>query len=152
MSAAPFDVRPFVARLSDGVPALRSVGLRADLAAVRSLKDFPAPCAYVLLAQERGTANPPGVAPPGRQVKVRQIAEASFGVLLAFRNYREQQGGQLADECSVLIEAVRQQLIGFVPALPAARPIQWVSGELIDYDASVGLWREVYQTQHSIGT
>lgn len=151
MSAAPFDVSLIAARLRAQVAALRQVGLAADYAAVRSLADFPTPCAFVVLANERGILKPTGHAPRGQQIKVRQIAIATFGVVLAVRNYREQRGEQLADELTTILEATRTALIGFVPDLDGARPCEFVAGDLQDYDASTALWVDVYQTQHSIG-
>lgn len=151
MSAAPFDVSLIQARLSTSVQSLRSVGLAADYAAVRNLGDFPAPCAYVVLASERGITHPPGHSPRGQQVKVRQIVRVTFGVVLAVRNYREQRGEQLADELTTMLGATRQALMGFVPDLDGARPCEFVAGDLQDYDASTALWVDVYQTQHSIG-
>lgn len=151
MSAAPFDVGLIQARLSAQVPTLRTVGMAADYAAVRSLADFATPCAYIVLANERGIPHPPGHSPRGQQVKLRQIARATFGVVLAVRNYREQRGEQLVDELAAMLGATRLALIGFVPDLDGARPCEFVAGDLQDYDASTALWVDVYQTQHSIG-
>ena len=151
MSAAPFDVSVIKARLLAQVSTLRTVGLSGDFAAVRSLADFPAPCAYVVLASERGIVKPTGHAPRGQQIKVRQVALVTFGVVLAVRNYREQRGEQLVDELATMLGATREALIGFVPDLDGARPCEFVAGDIQDYDASTALWVDVYQTQHSIG-
>lgn len=151
MSAVPFDVRLIQARLQEQVPRLRLVGLGADYAAVAGLPDFPVPCSYVLLAAERGQPQPSGHAPPGQAVVMRQMTGAMFGVATAVRNYREQRGEQLADDLRTVVGEVRAALLGFVPPVRGARAIEFVSGELKDYDASTALWVDVFQTQHFIG-
>ncbi len=151
MSAQPFDVRILQARLKQQVSQLRLVGLAADYAAITGLQDFPVPCSYVLLAAERGQPKPAGHAPAGQVAKVRQMTDVMFGVATAVRNYREDRGEQLADELRAIVGEVRAALIGYVPAVPGGRAIEFVSGELKDYDASTALWVDVFQTQHSIG-
>jgi len=151
MSTAPFDVEPIKARLKALVPTLRQVGLAADFAAINSLQDFPAPCAYVILASETGISQPTGHAPRGQQVKQRQMVRVTFGVVLAVRNYREQHGGQVSEEFKTLLGASRDALMGFVPDADGARPCEFIQGDLRDYNAGCALWADVYQTQHSIG-
>ena len=150
MSTAQFDVRPIQERLRAGVPQLRSVQGAADYAAVTALRDFPAPCAYVVLAKERGAQNPPGNAIRGQVMPVSQVVEVVFGVVLVVRNYREQRGAQVVDELGVLLAAVRNQLLGFVPDVIGARACQLVQGDLLDYDGAMALWAESYTTQHMI--
>lgn len=151
MSNGPFDVGSIAGRLKAEVPMLRAVGRAADFAAVRSLADFPAPCAYVILAAEKTMSQPTGHAPRGQQIAVRQLVQVTFGVVLAVRNYREQQGSQAADELSEVIAATRRALMGFVPDADGARACELVSGEIQDYSAATALWADVYSTQHSIG-
>lgn len=151
MSAAPFDVRQVQERLRERVNRLRLVGLAGDYGSVKQLSDFPTPAAYVVLANERATSNPAGHAPPGQQIKARQIVVAQFGVVLALRNYREQRGEQLADEAKEILGAVRTAILGWVPNLPGARACELVAGKVEDYDASTLLWADLYKTQHSIG-
>lgn len=151
MSTAPFDVQPIVDRLRAQVPTLRMVGLAADYAAVQGLQDFPAPCAYVILAAEKGLSQPTGHAPRGQQVKQRQMLRVTFGVVLAVRNYRDQRGGQVSEEFKTLLGATRAALMGYVPDVDGARPCEFVQGDLQDYSAGSALWADVYETQHSIG-
>ncbi len=152
MSASPFDTGLVINRLREQVPALRSVQGAADYAAITGLSDFPAPCAYVVLASESGEGQDAGYAPRGQMVPTSQMVKAAFGVVLVVRNYREQRGAQLKDEMNTMINAVRGALIGYVPDLPGARACQFVRGDLQDYDAATALWVDVYQTQHSIGS
>ena len=152
MSTAPFDLTPIIGRLREQVPTLRAVQGAADYAAVASLQDFSAPCAYVVLVSEDSEPNPPGHAPRGRVAKLSQLLVVQFGVVLAVRNYREQRGAQLAEELKQMLGDVRRALLGYVPDVAGGRPCQLVSGRLQDYDASTALWVDVYQTQHSIGS
>ena len=151
MSTAPFDANVIANRLRDQVTTLRQVGLAADYAAIKGLQDFPAPCAYVILASEVGMSQPTGHSPRGQQVKQRQVIKVTFGVVLAVRNYREQLGGQVSDEFKQLLGETRAALMGFVPDVDGARPCELVRGDLQDYSAGAALWADVYQTQHSIG-
>jgi len=113
MQAAPFDVQSIIARLVATVPVLRKVAGAADFATVTKLADFVPPCAYVLLAREKAEANKPGNVSPGAQVRVRQRAIVTFGVVIAVRNYRQQLGAQSADTLQSIVGAVRQSLIGY---------------------------------------
>jgi hypothetical protein len=130
---------------------LRLVGIAADSATVRNLRDFPTPCAYVLLAQEQFQDNAPGHGERGSQVALTQKGLVKFGVVLAGRNYREQAGGQLAGEIVDLIHITRSCLQGWVPDVPGARPLQVERGDLLQYDDAVALWCDVWKTQTIIG-
>jgi hypothetical protein len=151
VSIAPFDVRQVQARLQAASTPLRLVGLAADYAAVRNLRDFPVPCAYVVLAKETYEPNQPGQAPRGKQLPVRQVGRVSFGVVVAGRNYRSGAGGQLAGEIQEVLTAVRNVLAGWVPQVSGARPVQLLQGELLQYDDAVSLWSDVWTTQQIIG-
>jgi hypothetical protein len=154
VSAAPFDVELVRERLTAADllknGTLRSIDGAADYHAVKSLRDFPAPCAYLVLAREKAISQQQGVAPAGQQVPSSQIAYASFAVVVAVRNYREQRGEQVAQELKTVLAAIRGALIGWVPNLTGARACQFVQGDMQDYDSSVALWADIYQTQHII--
>lgn len=150
MSTAPFDVRLIQERLRIALPQLRSVQGAADYAAITALREFPVPCAYVVMAKEKGAQNPPGNAVRGQVMPVSQVVNAVFGVVLVVRNYREQRGAQVADELNTLIGGARAALIGYVPEVDGARACQFLEGDLLDYDASTALWADSYLTQHSI--
>lgn len=154
MSAAPFDVdlvreRLVAAKLLEN-QTLRSIKGAADYHAVQSLQDFPVPCAYLVLAREKAVSQQQGVAPPGQQVPSSQIAYASFAVVVAARNYRDQRGEQVTQDLQAVLAAIRGALIGWVPDLPGARACQFVQGDMQDYNASIALWADIYQTQHII--
>lgn len=152
MSALPLDMAPIAARLKQLVPALRLVGLLAEYASIRNLSDFPAPCGYVVLGNDVGAKNSPGHAPRGQVAKVGQMLTDTFAVIIAARNYREQHSGQLVDELRTLVGATRGALLGYVPDVPGARAIELIRGGLLEYDAGVAVWQDLYQTQHSIGS
>jgi hypothetical protein len=77
--------------------------------------------------------------------------KVTFGTVIAVRNYREQQGAQVADELVQVLAATRAALMGFVPDVDGARACQFIRGDLQDYSAGTALWADVYETQHSIG-
>ncbi len=130
--------------------ALRQVGVAADYAAIKSLQDYPAPCAYVILARELGVPIVNGQAPRGSKLAVQQFVGVTFGIVLALRNVREQRGEQLVDEQTLIPWRDRAAIMGFVPDVPGARPCEFVQGDLKDYNAGTALWVDVYQTQHLI--
>jgi hypothetical protein len=148
---APFDVQPIADRIRTLVTGLRLVGLAADYAAVKSLRDFTPPSVFVVLAQERFQENPPGHGQRGEQVKVTQRGSVAIGVVIVGRNYREQHGAQLSGAMNTLIDNVRAQLSGWVPDVPGARPLQLQRGDLLQYDDATALWCDVWQTQTLIG-
>ncbi len=143
MSFAPFDTGLVVQHLARAVPALQLVGGAADYAAVRELRGFRTPSAYVIFAEENNTGKVPtsiGVC--------AQESLVEFGVVLALRNWREARGEQMQADMRQLIGQVRAALIGHKPAAAGARVIGWQSGKVLDYDASVLLFADVYQMHH----
>lgn len=136
----PFDTSLVEARLKAEVPELREVAGAADYAAVKNLRDFIVPGAYVLLADESG----------GGSVRGAKAAPASaeFGVVLAVRNFRDRAGGQLKDELRELLGKVRAALIGWTPPAPGATACSWRGGAQMDYDDATILWVEAYECTH----
>lgn len=148
---APFDVGLVVQRLKDQADILQLVGNAADYGSVRNLADFRPPCAYVVLATERGDAAANGASSPGAQSGIKQRVAAQFGVVVAARNYRTGVGGAAADDLRPLLAAVRGALVGWTPETPGGRPCQFLRGDLTQYDGATALWTDVFQTQHFIG-
>lgn len=142
MSFEPFDTRLVVEHLATKVPALQLVGGAADYAAVKELRDYRTPSAYVIFAEESNTGKVPN------SVNVcAQESLVEFGVVLALRNYREQRGEQMQGDVRTLIGQVRAALIGHKPRKDIAA-IGWVAGKVLDYSASVLLFADVYQVRH----
>lgn len=151
--SAPFDTDLVIERLRglqiEGKPAFRQVRGAADYAGIQRIGDFAPPEAFVVLAREIGDPM------PGH---ARQPAVAAFGVVIAARNYQYQRGKPALDSIRPLIGAVRQSLIGWIPAdhdgraAPGARGCAWQSGDTLDYSAGTLLWSEVYTTQHFLGS
>jgi len=139
----PFDTGAIVARLRAQVPELHLVGGAADYAAVKELAAFRTPSAYVVFAEETNT----GKMPTGAFACALEC-QASFGVVLALRHWREQLGEQLHQDARRLVGAVRSALVGHRP--PGARVVGWQSGKVLDYDAGVLLWADVYQVLHML--
>lgn len=152
MNAAPFDVGLVIARLKAQVPTLRKIAGAADYATVRGLNDFPAPCAYVLLAKEKGEPRPTGHAVPGSQVRTVQRAVVTFGLVTAVRNYRESDlGYQGKDSLEMILRQIRDALIGWAPQVDGTDVCSFIQGSLTQYDAGTLLWTDVYQTKHLLG-
>ena len=142
MSFEPFDTGLVALRLRAEVPELQHVGGAADYAAVQELRNFRTPSAYVIFAEESNTG---GVKDAIGQCALE--ASAQFGVVLALRHWREQRGEQMAGDTRRLVGQVRAALVGHKPA-PGARVIGWDSGKVLDYDASVLLFADVYRLHH----
>ena len=142
MNFEPFDVGLIVSRLQQLVPELQAVGSAADYAAVKELRGFRTPSAYVIFSEETNTGKIPA------SVGVTsQEAAVDFGVVLALRNYGDQRGERMADPARRFIGQVRTALIGHKPG-KAARVVGWVSGKVLDYDASVLLFADLYQVHY----
>lgn len=145
MNFEPFDTGLIAQRLREQVPALQFISGAADYAAVKELADFRTPSAYVVFAEEVNTGKFP--ATPG---VCFQSTSAVFGVVLALRNYREHFGEQMHQEARQLVGAVRMALIGHKPASHGASTVGWVSGAVLDYDASVLLFGDKYQLHNTL--
>lgn len=153
MSAKPFDVGPVIARLRTRAVkpgGLRLVEGRGAYAQIRALQDFPAPCAYVMLARESAARTDGGVSIPGQQSDIGQLMQVGIGVVLAFRNHRGLVGDELRDELNEQVGAYRNHLLGWTPDVPGGQQMQLIGGDLEDYDASVALWADRWQTRHFI--
>ena len=158
MTTAPFDVGLVVDRLREtellgGGPdkRLRMVGMAADYATVKDLREFVTPSAFVLLAREQFEPNPPSFGNPGEQVATNQRGTATIGVVVAARNYREQAGAQLSNDFMLLLQSLRNRLLGWVPPVSGARPLQLRQGDLLQYDKSTALWCDVWSTSLFLG-
>ena len=151
MSATPFDTGLILTRLRAPLPgALRLVGGSADYASIEQLQDFPAPCAYVLLGRERGTQIASGQSLPNVQHAVAQMMAVTFGVVMAFRNYRQLEGTELRNELRDQVGAVRDRLLGWTPPVSGGRACELLQGDLVAYDAGTAVWTDVWRTQHVI--
>ena len=145
MNFEPFDTSVIVRRLQKEARSLHFIGSAADYAAVQELRGFRTPSAYVVFADEENTGKVPTT------FCTTQLETAvQFGVVLALRNYQEQQGGQMGDEVRKLIGEVRAALIGFQPTGRGANVVTWQSGAVLDYDASVLLFADRYRVPHTL--
>ena len=144
MSFAPFDTDMVVARVARQVPELQLVGGAADYAAVKELRSFRTPSAYVVFAEDENTNKVPD--------SVGVLAQESlvrFGVVLALRNYGDQRGEHIGEDARKLIGQVRTALIGHKPC-KGARVIGWESGKVLDYDAQTLLFADLYRVQYTM--
>ncbi|MFP2263669.1 phage tail terminator protein [Citrobacter braakii] len=142
MSSEPFNIGLIVERLRSLTPVpLSFLGTIVEYSQVTELSGFAVPGAYVLMGPERGV--------PGKGCRA-QVAEATFGVAVAVRNYSPGADG-LTHEISPLIGQIRDQLIGWIPGKLSTTGIQWVKGDILDYDGSTLLWMDTFQVNHIIG-
>lgn len=145
MNFEPFDTGLIVQRVREQVSALHLVGGAADYAAVKELAAFRTPSCYVIFAEERNT----GKVPPAPCTTIQESV-AQFGVVLALRHYKELRGEQMHQEARALIGAVRTALIGWRPPAPGARSVSWLSGKVLDYDAGVLLYADLYELPYML--
>jgi hypothetical protein len=143
MSAVgPFDVLPVIARIRNQATGFRDVGGAADRAAVQT-GTTPMPAAYVMLGDERPT--PKAGAGGGSQI---QSVTATFGVLIALRDYRVSgRGATVFDPLNTLIAAVRGAMLGWSPDAYHTGT-EMAGARLQSYDASVLWWLETYRTTY----
>lgn len=145
MNFEPFDTSIIVRRLQDKAAGLHLVGSAADYAAVKELRSFRTPSAFVVFADEENTGRLPTTF-----CTTQVETTVQFGVVLALRNYQEQLGGQMSDEARKLIGQVRSALIGFQPTGKGANVVSWQAGAVLDYDASVLLFADRYKVPHTL--
>ncbi|WP_041523598.1 phage tail terminator protein [Gilvimarinus agarilyticus] len=137
MSNMPLDTTVIEARLKDQVTELVSVGGAADFAAIKELASLRCPAAYVVPTKEKGNND--------RATHTCQVM-AGFGVVIAVRHYGDATGAKARNEARSLIGAVRDALVGWMPADRAFRECFWLEGDVLEYDDSVLLWADAFQT------
>ena len=143
MSSAPFDITLIVDRLKAIDPQpFTTIGTVVEYSKITDLTGFSTPSAYVLMGPEQGEQG------AGRS----QVASMVFGVAIAVRNYSGDGAVALAHESHPLIGQVRDQLIGFLPSKMHTTPVQWLRGDVLDYDAGTLVWMDTFQTKRVIGS
>ncbi|MTI74725.1 MAG: hypothetical protein FH747_13885 [Stenotrophomonas sp.] len=155
MSSTPFDVTPIIERVAGEVAVLQQVRGAADYAAITALRDFRVPEGFVLVTNERAASadeRRPSTGASAPAGQARQAAGVEIAVVLAVRNYRYQRGAPAVNDAMPIIGAVRDSLIGWLPpGVRGARPLRWLRGYVLDYDAGTLLWADTFSTQHFIG-
>lgn len=149
MSCQPLDLDTIIEQLRTSVPGLQDVCHASALSAVKDLRGIRPGTAYVVLASERSETQVDGQGQ--RRVAGRQQVQATFGVIVAARNYRDTQGAKAMDDASPLIGATREALIGWTPDVVKFKQIFWVQGDVLDQDQSTLLWIDIFSTTHNIG-
>ena len=135
MNFEPFDTNVIVRRLQAQAQGLHLVGSAADYAAVKELRSFRTPSAFVVFADEENTGRLPTTF-----CTTQVETTVQFGVVLALRNYQEQLGGQMSDEArkAEVIANARAAAIeaGFPDGLTAALFEMLVEGSIAhEYEA-----------------
>lgn len=135
------DTDIIIQRIKATVPEFQSVEGSADYATVKDLRSFRTPCAYVVLAEERGSSDLP---------RGTHQAKALFGVVTAARNYSSARGSAAKDDARPLVKAVRAALVGWRPEGREFFACSWVQGDVLEYDANTLLWLDVFETTYYI--
>lgn len=143
MSSAPFPASAVIARLQDSCPGFQMIEGAAEYAAITSLAGFRPDSAFVLLARESSAGD--------KLRGGRQAIQVTFGVVIAVSNYRDKLGGEAMGDISPLIGQSRAALMGWIPPVNGGRGCEFIQGDVLDFDNSMLLWSDVYQTQHFIG-
>ncbi|ECG5643233.1 hypothetical protein E1K64_15935 [Salmonella enterica subsp. enterica serovar Poona] len=142
MSSAPFDTGLVTARLQALSPQPFSlIGSVVEYGKITDLTGFATPSVYVLPGSEKGSSD--------AQQRV-QVAECLFGVVIAVRNYAPGADG-LTRELRPLIATVRDTLTGWMPDRFCTTPVQWVQGDILDFDAGTLVWMDVFRVRHTTG-
>lgn len=128
------DLAPIIERLRGEVSALRFVGGAADLpAATEELKQTPA--AFVIPLTDAATRNADATGSVTQQITAR------FGVLLAAQNLRDARGEAALTTLEPLRLAVREALVGWVPA-GFEDPCEIVAGRIMSLSDRVLWWQD----------
>ncbi|EHN5173259.1 hypothetical protein KI912_003115 [Salmonella enterica] len=142
MNSAPFDTGLIVERLKALSPQpFSQIGTVVEYSKITDLTGFATPSAYVLMGSEKGSTD--------AQLRV-QVAECLVGVVTVVRNYSPGAAG-LTHEINPLIAAVRDALTGWIPDGRCTTPVQWIQGDILDFDAGTLAWMDVFRVRHIIG-
>lgn len=142
MSSAPFDTGLIVERLKALSPQpFSQIGTVVEYSKITDLTGFSTPSAYVLMGSEKGSAD---------AQRRMQVAECLVGVVTVVRNYAPGADG-LTHEIHPLIATIRDALIGWLPERRCTTPVQWVQGDILDFDAGTLVWMDVFRVRHMIG-
>lgn len=133
---------PIVDRLESQVSALKLVGSAANFAnAALKLAVFPA--AFVLPATESAERN------PFMDQAVEQTVSMQFGVAFAVRDLKTSDGSAAHDALEPVRSPVRDALLGWKPP-DAEAGIEFVGGQLIEFENGVMWWVDTYRTEYMI--
>lgn len=123
---------PIVARLKSTLPALRSVGVAADLdAAFNGV--VATPSAFVLPLAESGD-DIDLLSSTGQRLHL------NFGVVHGLSNRRDAAGGAAMDDLATHRAALKAALIGWVPNADTGEAVTFKSGRLLKMDGDGRLW------------
>lgn len=138
-----FNTELIIERLKETQFQFELVEGAAEFEAVTSLASFRPGSLYVVLMREQ---NPAG---NGAQAQRKTAAIATFGVIVAARNYRGNRGAEALKDAVPIISRMRQALLGWPPA--GCTPCIWHQGDVLDKDKQNLLWADVFSTTHVIG-
>jgi len=126
------DLSLILARLKAQLPALRSLGQSADLAAAKSGM-LALPGMFVVPLKDLAT-------PEDMTSATSQQITQTFGVVVGLRNSRDALGGAALDELHPHRLALRAALVGWVPDTDTGEPVHFSAGHLLEIDGEQRLW------------
>ena len=126
------DLSLIVTHLRANMPALRSVGVSADLAAAEEgVVAFPA--AFVIPLGDKGVDL-------GMVGSTGQRVAQTFGVVHCLSNRRDAQGGAALNDLAAMRAKLRTALVGWVPDAATGEPVLFTAGRLLRLDGDGRLW------------
>ena len=143
MSSNPFDMQLIIDRMKplENNP-FRVIGSIIEYNRITDLSGFTAPAIYIVPSSEVGKPN---------SGSGRQRADVLFGAIVVAQNHQYSSISPLLHEINPLLGLVRERLMGWLPPVSGGREVEWVRGDILDYNSSVLVWVEVFRTAHHIG-
>lgn len=139
-----FDTELIINRLKETQFDFEIVEGAAEFDAITTLSSFRPGSVYVVLMRERNAAGNAG------QARNKAVAEVTFGVIIAARNYRGSNGIEALKNAKPLVGRMRKALLGWVP--PGCNtPCIWLQGDVLDRDKQNVLWADLFSTTHVLG-
>lgn len=138
------DLEQWQARVQNGHASIARVYGAAELQT--ALADGPPKgklSVFVVLLGESAEANRLATGSHAQQTA------AQVGVLYALRNSRDNRGDAASDELQPIRNAVRQHLMGWVPA-DCYEATEFDGGQLFAYDNNVLWWADTYTSEFTL--
>ena len=139
-----FNPDDIIARLDQNVSALKLVQGVMEFAALNGANPPVTPAAYVFALEEK---------PGGNDLanEVEQIVQVRFAVLFAVRNVADPRGEAARRDLQVLRDAVRPQLLGWMP--PSCSNVCTLgANNLLRFHDGHVWWQDSYLTDYYVRT
>jgi hypothetical protein len=144
----PFNITAVMERIKAAQLGFRDVAGAAEFDAAAKMPSPQTPAAFVLLAKEVA-----GAKQGGSSVHV-QAVDVVFSVVIAARNYRQDQRGTAqSTDLQALITALRTCLVNWTPdGYAQITAVDAKGGQLASYDQATVWWMESFAVRYWIRT